>query len=404
MYNSLEDALLASYRMWAATDPNAVPHCNRVLHESQQRRAVLSSQLRAASPTLQTLARDVLQLERYRLDPPPTPDQLHVPNPAHDFLSTTRAMLQELLSSLQHEQSVLTQQRRLHGAMQLFSNRRAQASDDLSWLAANQSSLLSSSPSSDLRARLLSLLSSQLPRWSARRSALLPSLLPFLELLSRLVRSSRGAFALVSRHAADTDVSREAARLRHRLDALHAMLTALVQQPTLAAGRVSDEQLEPLRDTARLYARIADLSKEETMHDPGHSNSDTPLLHLSRRCVDALLRLPGSIHAALSTVASGSSLLLTSSSPSSPSSSRRIARSGEGEAALARVREKLCGVERVWPMQPLPSSSDAAADAASPHASRVTPLSVEQQVQLLMREARRAENLARLYEGWAPWI
>jgi len=75
-----------------------------------------------------------------------------------------------------------------------------------------------------------------------------------------------------------------------------------------------------------------------------------------------------------------------------------------GLSVVSRVHQKLIGVDSIWPIA---RSRDAAATATGPP-SRAMPcaqvLTPDQQVRMVMKEARNEENLARMYEGWAPWI
>jgi len=68
-------------------------------------------------------------------------------------------------------------------------------------------------------------------------------------------------------------------------------------------------------------------------------------------------------------------------------------------SAMKRIQQKLCGIEPIWsPANGLIFTGGPTSIAA------LVPLSVPAHATLLIAEAQRKENLARLYEGWAPWI
>ncbi len=75
--------------------------------------------------------------------------------------------------------------------------------------------------------------------------------------------------------------------------------------------------------------------------------------------------------------------------------------------ALRRVNAKLEGLMKTSSSSHPRKASFSSTTRASPsttNAVPVLPLTVEQQTDWLIREATSKENLARMYEGWTPWL
>jgi hypothetical protein len=66
---------------------------------------------------------------------------------------------------------------------------------------------------------------------------------------------------------------------------------------------------------------------------------------------------------------------------------------------VKRIEQKLCGIEPIWS-----PANGLIGTGGVPSIAALVPLSVPAHASLLIAESQRKENLARLYEGWAPWI
>lgn len=321
VYDALESRMMIAFRGWGDSDRVAEAGCNRVIHEANQRCILLRTQTQQTAPQLLQLAGDILQLERYRLDPPPllsasssavAAGAALSSGPADEFLFSTSTILLLAIQALQAEQSVFARQARIRAVGQEEANCRALAEEQLQWLQKNDPSTINSALLPRLHPQLMALAAKQLPRWSARCIALFPSLLPLLDLLTRLLRDTRSTFAHVTRSGGQWEVGREAARLKAELEQMHALLTAFVQQQP--AGGIAEGQrlaLEPFVATYRLYmamsapdaASAAAAAASATSADPNSSlmllSSSTPLHDQARATFDALARLPALISTAL---------------------------------------------------------------------------------------------------------
>jgi hypothetical protein len=297
VYDPLEDQLGLSYKSWLSNDSTALTQIQKVMAEFDQRKRVVQMQVSHICPQLAQITRDVLQLERYRLDPP---NSIHMSNPsgpADAFLRTTTNMIQGFINSMQNEQNWHLQQHRFRGAVNENEMRLKIAVDEEKWLIENPLFSISTADEIPFKSRLIDLLSQQLPRWAMRCSTLCPILLPFLENFSRVSREMRSPFISIGKNALHSEIGKDIIRIKQDLDIVQTVLTAFVQQGVIVT---SPKQIDSFLSTLRAYQPLLNGNETIVLNDGSTSiPSANPLADLTQQTLEQVTRLPNIIQSAL---------------------------------------------------------------------------------------------------------